>query len=233
MAEFISKIDGRSAESLIRKALAKTGPLKNLKSVDAKTIAYWTGHVPDALIDVWANFGIGTLNGGRLRLCLPEEFEQVTRLLFNADSDFSDDTHAVAVSAFGDIFFWSARHWLCHFSITKMAFFTPLLFNPELKTDPNQLFIDWILSSDPMMSELIDLDGKPMYDLIKKELGPLPSGAFYGIMPEPGDLANFKVESIRIVPTLDYLKLVLDTMIFQMTDPRSNKTGRRVGPSKW
>lgn len=233
MTGFASTIDGQSAEPLIRAALSKTGPLRNVEKVDPKTATLWAGHLPDALLDVWVNFGNGTLNDGRLRLCNPEEFEPITRLLFDKDPDFSADTHAIAVGAFGDILFWSERHWLCQFSIYRMAFFAPSLFHPELKEDSNKVIIDWVLSADPWATDMADINGEPMYSRVQKILGPLPKKSLYGIMPEPGNPDNFKVESIRIVPELEYLKLALDTMTFLVTDPATNDTRQRVGPNKW
>jgi len=35
------------------------------------------------------------------------------------------------------------------------------------------------------------------------------------------------------VPTLDYLKLAFDTMTFQLTDPQTFTSTRRIGPSTW
>jgi len=233
MTGFTSIVDGQSGERLIRNAFSKTGPLKDVKGIDAKTVTFWTGRVPDTLIDVWVNFGIGTLNDGRLRLCLPEEFEPVTKILFGNDPDFFGDTYAIAVGAFGDIFFWSERHWLCQFSIYRMAFFAPALFHPDLKKNSNKTVIDYILSADPWASDMGDIDGKPMYSRVREALGPLPEKSLYGIMPEPGNPDNFRVEAIQIVPELEYLKLALDTMTFLVTDPATNDVKQRVGANKW
>ena len=108
---YVSEIKGRSGKDHIDSVLGRMGPLLDPEPVDEGTLQAWTGTLPDILIDFWRNHGLGALQGGLMRLCLPDDFYGLLSRIFHTDKDFSHkDCHVLGYGPFGHLFLWSARN---------------------------------------------------------------------------------------------------------------------------
>jgi hypothetical protein len=135
---YISDIKGRSGKDHIDSALKRSGPMEDAHPVAEDVIKAWTGTVPDLLIDVWHNHGLGTLQGGRLRLCLPSDFDGLLSQIFQADPDFShQDCYVIGYSAFGHLILWSKRHWIVEVDLNSGILTAPGLIDETKKRNPN------------------------------------------------------------------------------------------------
>lgn len=102
-----STIAERSGESFVKEFIDTHGPFLDPVSIPEEEITPWEGVLPDILIDLWRNFGIGAIHNGLLRLCKPEDFDGLLELVFHDDPDFSaKDCHVFAYGAFGKLLVW-------------------------------------------------------------------------------------------------------------------------------
>lgn len=100
---YISEIRGRSGKDHIDSVMKRVGPLIDATPLSEATLQTWTGTVHDILIDFWRNHGVGALQGGLMRLCVPSEFDGLLSQIFHADRDFSHkDCHVVGYGPFGN-----------------------------------------------------------------------------------------------------------------------------------
>ena len=203
-----------ASESLAA-ALRELGPMTQAAEPPASDIARYQGRVPDILLDLWSDTGVGDLRDGQLRLCLPSELAQQMADLFRGDPDFGfppgvddpqpqvagvrprdTDVHAVAHTLFGDLFLWSERHGLMHVNIVQGLVEAPFLFDPSAAPHPDEVVINLILRTDPFLLDMDDRDMQPMFARAFEAIGPLRRMFIYA----PGPAATHDP-----VPTVDAL----------------------------
>jgi hypothetical protein len=190
---FRSDLPGFSAEAALADLIQSRGPLLNAVAVRPGEIARFEGRVAPLLLDFWENYGVGDLLQGQLRLCVPFELQEAVQSIFRGDPEFSDkngviDVHAVAHTAFGDLFLWSERHWLVHVNVVLGLVEAPLLHHPEMRTHPDTVAHEMILKASGPVLDMADASGAPMLERAQKAFDPLPRMVVYA--PGPAISAN-------------------------------------------
>ncbi|WP_415919332.1 GAD-like domain-containing protein [Tateyamaria sp. SN6-1] len=204
--------DHPGADARLRAVLEAQGPMTLPVVPPADMIAGFVGRVPDILLDLWSDTGVGDLRGGAMRLCLPSELAPQMATLFRADPDFGfpegvkdpqpaarlrhTDVHAIAHSPFGDIIAWSERHGFVHINIVQGLVAAPFLFNPKGAPHPDDAALDFILGADDAVFDMDDRDMQPMLAPAVDTFGPLKRMFIYA----PGPAATHDP-----IPTLDVL----------------------------
>jgi hypothetical protein len=198
---FRSDLPGQSAQAALAALLAERGPLANKVAVRAQEIAAHEGKVANILLDLWENHGVGDLTKGQLRLCVPSELREGVELIFRHDPDFIDDAgqpavHAVAHTAFGDLFLWSERHWLVHVNIVLGLVEAPFLHRPASRSHPDTVALDMLLRAEGPLLDMVDAEGNPMFERARSAFDPLPRMVIYA----PG-----KAMTADPIPSFDQL----------------------------
>lgn len=216
--EYLSTIDGISGEVFLDELIAQRGPLIDKREMPEARILALTGKVPNLMIDFWRAYGLGHLQDGLIRLCDPAMFDDLLPDLFKGDADFTGDCHVLAFSPFGDLFFWSERHWLGVVSLPLSYVDAPFLHDPTLKTQASKVVLDILLKGDPRMFDTADAEGNPMFAAARKVHGPLDWHEVYGAMPLPVDAAELRVDRLVVAPAVAYLESKFSTTDFVLHD---------------
>jgi hypothetical protein len=181
---FRSDLPGQSAQVALAELISTRGPLANQVKVRAQEIAAHEGKVANILLDLWENHGVGDLTKGQLRLCVPFELREAVEQIFSHDPDFIDDAgqtavHAVAHTAFGDLFLWSERHWLVHVNVVLGLVEAPFLHRPATGSHPDSVVLEMLLRAEGPLLDMADADGNPMFQRAQSAFDPLPRMVIY------------------------------------------------------
>lgn len=217
--QYLSVIDGVSGKVFLDQLIAERGPMQDARRVPETVAAAFVGRIPDIIIDLWRARGVGNLAGGRLRLCLPSDFTDVTGRLFDRDPDFAGDCHVIAHGPFGDLLIWSERHWLVHVGMLLGIVDAPMLFRPEDKVAADKVALQFILNANAALFDTADAAGEPMFDRAQAALGRLKRGQIYGLFPLPFNLDAPGIDALQIVPADEYLDAKLQMATFSLWDP--------------
>ena len=169
--------------AMIAEILARNGPLRHAEPVPAEVILRHEGRVPGLLLDFWANHGIGDLGDGLLKLCMPRMFAAPLGLLLEGDPDFDGRTVALAYGPFGNLVLWNEVHGLGLLSHPGAMIDAPFFGRDVSALDADRVLFDYVLGNDPRFMDVFDDDGREMHDRARAELGELPPGLIYGLMP--------------------------------------------------
>lgn len=214
-----SSIRGRSGQVFIDDILANKGPLLDQTPVAPDVIAAWEGILPPIVLDFWRNHGIGTLQGGLMRLCLPGDFDGLLSQIFHADKDFSHkDCHVIGHSPFGKLIVWSARHWLVEVDLTLSRIVCNGLVNPEKKRDENSTALVYLLGHPPDGLDIENEAGKRIYVSALKKLGPLEAGQVYGFAPALAVGGEPAVKNLSVMPALEHFLFLAQLQQFGLYD---------------
>ncbi len=216
---YISEIKGRSGKDHIDSVLRRVGPLLDPVRIDEGTLQAWTGTLPDILIDFWRNHGVGALQGGLMRVCLPDDFDGLLSQIFHADKDFSHkDCHVLGYGAFGHLIIWSARHWIVEADLLNARVSAPGLSDPSKKQNENASIIAYLLGHPPDSLDVFETDDKKLFKPVKDKLGQLKAGEAYGFFPALAMGGAPRVENIKVVPALEHFLFLAQLQQFNLVD---------------
>ncbi len=228
-----STIDGQSGAPLIADALKARGPMENVASVSAEIVAAYEKFLPRLVLDLWEAHGIGDLDGGRLRLCIPRSLQSVVNQLFEGDPYLGGDTYALAFGAFGDLVAWNARHQMVYVNMQLSSVDVPALVHPTDRRPDDQSVLDGLLKLPAGMLDAFDANGQPMFETARERYGSLPPLHIYGMFPPAPKNEPFIVENHRIFDAEEWLSMKFSDSAFQLADMEAGRFGlRRIGPLK-
>lgn len=226
-----SIIDGQSGQKFIDDAIRALGPMTSPAPVPAGVVASYENLLPGLVLDLWESHGIGDLDGGRLRLCIPRSLQAVMNQLFEGDPYLGGDTYALAYGAFGDLIAWNSRYQMVYVNMQLSAVDVPALVRPMARVSDDQAVLDNLLRLYPGTLDAFDADGQPMFDAAQKQYGELPPLHIYGMFPPAPKNEPFIVENHRIVEAEEWLALKFSDAVFQLADLESQRFGlRKIGP---
>ena len=202
---YISEIKGRSGKDYIDEIIEDEGPFLDAAPVTEEVLETWRGIVPDLLTDFWRNHGVGALQGGLMRICLPVDFDGLLSQIFHADEDFShNDCHVIGYGPFGDLIIWSERHWLCKANLRNGQVIATDLVYPEKKVIANTEIVVSLLGHQPETLDAYDDDDKKLFVRAVKKLGRPGPGQAFGFFPALAMGGAPNLENIKIVPALEH-----------------------------
>ena len=226
-----STIDGQSGAHLIAEALKAQGPMTNAAPVPAEIVAAYEDLLPGLVLDFWEAHGIGDLDEGRLRLCIPRSLQSVVNQLFEGDPYLGGDTYALAFGAFGDLVAWNARHQMVHVNMQLSSVDVPALVRGIAGIPDDRAVLDGLLGLPPGMLDAYDADGQPMFEPARKRHGDLPPLHVYGMFPPAPKNEPFIVGNHRVIDAEEWLSLKISDSAFQLADMEAGRFGlRRIGP---
>lgn len=226
-----STIQDQSGEDAIANALNEIGPLTQQSPVPPEVIKNYQGKVPALALDVWDNFGVGDLCGGRMRLCIPRSVQSAVDLLFEDDPYLEGDTYALAYGAFGDLIIWSERFQMVYVNMQLSSVEVPALIDPTQNGPADEVLLDGLLKQDSRWGDAFDDAGKEMFDRANEQYGDLPPLSLFGMIPpnpydEPFNLANHRIQEVD-----EWLIAKISGATFRLDDPDNGRFGvRDIGP---
>ena len=228
---FRSRIDGQNAEPLIVAAMDRVGPMIEPQPVPSEIISYFDGRIPDLMLDIWANYGIGDLGGGRLRLCIPQALQPAVDQLFRNDPYLGGDSTLLAYGAFGDLILWNARHQMVYVNMQLSLVEAPALVNPALRTEPDRAVLEGLLLRDPRLLDAFDDQRQQMFERALVAYGPLPPLSVYGMQPAVPYDEPFSLENHAISEAEDWLGEKVTGSFFSLGDLATGRLMiRDIGP---
>ncbi|QDH18090.1 GAD-like domain-containing protein [Swingsia samuiensis] len=203
----MSEIDPRSD---IREYIKKYGVLKNQRNVSEEICQKYKGKLPQALIQFWREYGIGTWLDGKFQFCIPSDYADIVDILFEGDPDIRPQrTHIVGFSAFGDLLIWNEDLQTCEVNL-------PLSTMKIYQWNYNELGSKNYYLKGPIAALSFDhrynfpTDNKNYTSLFKETLdviGEITLGECYGFFP---------ALALGGVPALKHIKKVDAKVHFNM-----------------
>lgn len=226
-----STIDGQSGAPFIAEALAARGPMENPAPVPEEIIARYGSLLPGLVLDLWEAHGIGDLDEGRLRLCIPRSLQSVVNQLFDGDPYLGGDTYALAFGPFGDLVAWNARHQMVYVNMQLSAVDVPALVRGSARVPDDKAVLTGLLGLPPGALDAYDANAQPMFEPARDRYGELPPLHIYGMFPPAPKDEPFIVENHRIIDAEEWLSLKVSDAAFQLADLEAGRFGlRQIGP---
>ena len=148
--------------------------------------------VPDELIQIWQNQGIGTFLGGYLKIINPEEY----RDLLDSTYFLGDLAVPIFVTAFGDIITFEENRYL-RFVKYKDGVFEIIL--------ENFLFFLKFLKDEDFQKDYFEID---LYKSALKQYGDLDYDYCFGFFPLLGLGGQKTVENIDKVKIKEHIYII-------------------------
>lgn len=226
-----SMIDGQSSVQFIAEALETRGPMANVAPIPAEIIATYENLLPGLVLDIWEAHGIGDLDEGRLRLCIPHSLQSVVGDLFKGDPYLGSDTYTLAFGAFGDLVAWNVRHQMVYINMQLSSVDVPALLRPSERISDDQAVLGGLLRLPAGVLDAYDANGEPMLEAAQEAYGELPPLHIYGMFPPAPKDEPFIVVNHRIVEAEHWLSMKFSDAAFQLADMQVGRFNlRRIGP---
>lgn len=228
---FRSSINGVSAETLIVQAIESHGPLLDAVSVPNVVAGQYEKNIPDLVLDIWDNFGVGDLDEGRLRLCVPRSLQGVVDSLFDGDPYLGGDTYALAYGAFGDLVLWNTRHQMVYVNMQLASVDVPSLIDPARRVPDDEAAFEGLLQRHPLIMDAFDANGDMMFEAAQKRFDALPPLHIYGMYPPAPVNEAFALDNHKVVEVDEWLALKVAETTFRLDDLARERFGvRDIGP---
>ena len=172
------------------------------------------GRLPDELVALWREHGIGLWLGGKFQFCKPPLYAPVVERVFGGDQEFSPArTHVVGFSAFGELLVWSEQHDRVLVDLPFLTVRAPK-FDAREADDPDRF---------PLATPLSRLDregsfdvferneqAKPLFQRARVKLGQLALGECYGFVPALAIGGSGTLKQVQRLDALTHLTFLAE-----------------------
>lgn len=162
-------------------------------SVDASLIDYFKGRLPDELLDVWAEYGMGSLLDGYLKLINPIEYQPV----LNESYGMSNAAIPILVTAFGDIITWEENRYIVLIRYKYGTYEEVSAGFEFFWEDIEDSYFQNKFFELNKYKDAVSAHGKPAYD------------ECFGYVPLLALGGSEKTENLKIVKTREHLEIML------------------------
>ena len=172
------------------------------------------GRLPDELVALWREHGIGLWRGGKFQFSLPSDYAPVVERVFGGDQEFSAaQTHVVGFSAFGELLIWSEQHDRVLVDLPLLTVRAPK-FDAREADDPDWFPIATPLSR-PDREGLFDVferneEAKPLFERARARLGQLALGECYGFVPALAIGGSGTLKQVQRLDALTHLTFLAE-----------------------
>jgi hypothetical protein len=190
--------------------LDELGPQIKKVVPSAKQIEKYKGELPEALLDYWRIYGWGGFHDGLFWITNPDDLSPVVDAWLT-HVEISKDTkyHAIARTAFGQLFLWDQRSGQ---TVTISPHYSQIFTSPPDSdvTSGNSDFTLKCFFSGQVASSLDfdDYKDKPLFKRAVKKLGILESDEMYSFEPALTIGGMPKLENLVIVKMVEQLVLL-------------------------
>ena len=151
--------------------------------------ARYRGRVPDALIQFWLTYGLGSWRDGLFWLCDPEPLMPVVRTLFEGDPEFDPDVIVPYFrDAFGDLIAWHPTLKVVDISfnlgeVDSTDITTRVLRGRRPFDDDHAVAARVSGAVFDMRGWVSDAAGGPVFEAVRARLGPIRADQVYAMTP--------------------------------------------------
>lgn len=226
-----SIINGQNGQPFIEAAIDAVGPMTNPQRLPADILARFDDNLPRALIDVWENQGIGDLDKGRLRLCIPGALRTPVNTLFGQDPYFAGQVQAIAFGAFGDLILWHDTYQIVYVNMQLAFVEMPVFFQPITKTSDDDAIYHQFLKMQAGALDAYDDTGTPMYDNAIAAHDELKELQIFGMNPPAPFHEAYSLDRHHPTDVIEWLGEKFAATTFTLNDPATGRGPvRNIGP---
>jgi hypothetical protein len=217
----------------INAIFSRNGDFSNNRTVGNDDLNKFQKKIPDFLLEIWRQKGIGSWGNGKYWLCLPSDFDGLLSLIFGKDKDFSDqDCYVIAYTAFGNLIVWSERYGKAEITLLNSIVTCDGVINP------NNVFPGKVSLATEFFGALkrdtvdaYDGNDKPLFVRAKKKLGALESKECYGFAPALAMGGTPKLGNLKKMKAHEHFLFLAQLQEFTLMDylSRPIKAVRRIG----
>jgi len=221
-------------EDTQKDVLRRFGKLDGRSNYPEQTLAALAGRVPDSLITVLAELGLGTWGQGKWQSIDPLVFDGLLRQTLRDDADFAaDDCTAIALWGFGDLFCWHRQHGWMGFRVLPnrvqaSGFFKPSPLPPDLSCLTGLYVQPGTVQNH---YDLYEPDGTGLFQRLVAAHGSLAQGQIFAPRLHPAIGGALAVSNFRPVAAVEAVALIHQMEPFVLTDSSTPNGGtvRRIG----
>lgn len=166
------------------------------EKVPEDVIANYTGRIPEAVLEVWKQYGFGSILGGYLKFINPNEFEPVLKDVYLRNQD----SIALFTTSMGDIIVWEDNKYLTLLNFRRGK-------ADVISSGFKYFFSD--LEDESFLDE--ELDWNP-YQEATKMYGQPSFNECFGYAPLLGLGGPEKVENLNKVKLIEHIYLITQFM---------------------
>ena len=186
------------------------GPATHTATPSRDVIESFRGRLPDQWLKYWGEYGWSCYGGGLLWTINPLEYEDVVKAwLSGTPYERGDSFEAVARTAFGKLYSWSARSGqsLQVNSIHGMIF--PHDQTEAIQKGRSDILVRWffVAMTKKSLDQLDDRD-HPLFDKALKRVGALGPGEMYGFVPALVAGGRLSLEHVQKVDAVTHLLML-------------------------
>lgn len=161
------------------------GPALARRDVPAESIETYRGRLPDQLLSYWAEYGWSGYGNGLFWTVDPEKYAPaVDAWLEGTQFEGHDSYHAIAISAFGELFLWGERTGRSISIASSWSMIFPCDESNDVAAGRSDFLIRTFFGTQSKENlDLLDDVEHPLFDRAAKRLGVLDTGQIYGLVP--------------------------------------------------
>jgi len=170
------------------------------------------GKLPDGLLAMWTECGIGSWGHGRFQFCRPDRYGGVVTELLREDPEFSPEwTHVVGFSAFGTLLLWHEQWQVMQVDLVYLRARASKYRDGWTPSAPDVAIVSALTTAARRDAfELYeDAPGTPpMFERCAERYGELELGECYGLFPALALGGAAHIANIRRVSALEHFAIL-------------------------
>ena len=199
--------------------LSKFGAPKGVSPAPPAQLGAYSGHLPKALLDVWALHGQGLMLDGKFQFCNPARLESNSKTIFGNDPQVpASRCHIIGYSAFGTLLVWSEDHADIRVDLLDGTASSLSLTGRSQKLAPDVAVSLPLFQLGDEVFDAFDEEGKPLFARALEKLGPLAPGEMYGFVPMLALGGRRKLENLEIVSALEHMAILAQARQIKLID---------------
>ena len=193
----------------------RRGSPSHVTAVEPDYIETFRGRLPDMLLRLWADYGWGSWNQGKIWVWDPVLLQPVIEAVFDGDPDYHpEELIPFAYSAFGSIYMWRGSyriirfHWLRNYAIEQT--YNDWNSRADVPISQDQVIVNALsgeirTSRNSSTFAWTDETGADMLPQAIAQLGELAPGEVYGFVPALRMGGANRVENLQRLPIVEHM----------------------------
>ena len=206
----------------------KFGAPANAEPFDAAAALQWRNKLPNGLLELWQEYGIGMWANGKFQFCRPDRYDSIVETIFQGDHQFQPSrTHLFGFGAFGDLLLWNE-------DLQNIAISLPYLrgsadvSEPDFKAYDQNVAISSTLTRIEADTSLTLFENTssapPIFNKCRRRFGELEPGECYGLFPALALGGSTDINSVKRVKALEHFSILAQLGPVRLVDYSGGST---------